>query len=160
MFGLVLIDPSLQLHAKGVSGIDVLDPKSVRKEALAYRLPILGASHPVDQQGMGMNDELGLENIVQGGFHRWSACIVADRFAHEVLDQFLPGMRLGGGLHVVELVDLDPVEGHESLLLETGQSGARRLDPKNLFILEGGIPSPTLYVLGRSEFMGKFYDGF
>ena len=95
-----------------------------------------------------MNDELGFENIVQGGLHRGSTGIVADCLAHEVLDQLLPGMRLGRGLHVVELVDLDPVEGHEGLLVQARQRRARGFHPKDFLVLAGGIPSPTLSYSG------------
>ena len=140
--GLVLIDPALQFHAQSITGIDILDPKGIREKSFCSRPRHPSASHSVDQQSMGMNDELGFENIVQGGLHRGSTGIVADRLAHEVLDQLLPGMRLGRGLHAVELVDLDPVEGNEGLLVQARQRCARGFHPKDFLVLAGGIPLP------------------
>ena len=122
MLCLVGIDPVLQYHAKSVSGINVFNPQSIGKKSFANRFAILRAGHSIHEQCMRMNHKLGFENIVQRGFHRWTTRFVEYSFPHEILNQFLPGMRFFGSFHIVQFIDLCPVQGHESIFLKSGES--------------------------------------
>ena len=112
----ILINTPVQFHAECITGINVLNPKSIRKKPFAHRFPIFGTSHTIDQKGVGMNHKFSFENIVERGFYRGPAGIVEYGFTHEVFDQFLAGMRFCRSFDIIELINLGSVQGYKSFL--------------------------------------------